>query len=99
MMAAPRPTPAPDPTPSVLPPCRYDEAAKRLGVSETTVYRHYADLGGTKVGGTVLIPRHVVDQLVLGPDGGLSPLQRALALLPQLDVEQRIRLAREALDY
>lgn len=78
-------------------PYRVKDAAQLLGVSEDTIARGFAELGGAKVKGTILIPRHRVDALVYGPDAGKPPVERVLETLPVLSFEDRVKVARAAL--
>ena len=71
--------------PAQPPPYRPEEAAQLLGVSRITVQRHFAALGGVKLGSAVLIPRARVDELAGLPAVELPAVERIAALLPLLD--------------
>lgn len=68
-----------------LPPYRPDEAAQLLGVSKVTVIRHFAALGGIKLGSAIVIPRARVDEIAGTQPQEAPPLERVLALVPLLD--------------
>ena len=83
--------------PATPPPYTARQAAERLGCSVDLLEKNFAALGGLKVGAKILIPRHTVDALVDGPEAGVPPLQRVIALLPRLSAEARRRVALTAL--
>ena len=74
--------PAPERQP---PPYRPEEAAQLLGVSKVTVIRHFAALGGVKLGSAIVIPRARVDEIAGTQPQEAPPLERIQALLPLLD--------------
>jgi hypothetical protein len=73
------------------------DAAERLGVSRDLIEKHYAALGGIKLGSKLLIPRHVVDALCEGPEAGTPAVERVLSVLPALSKHDRVRVASAAL--
>ena len=74
------------------PPYRPDEAAQLLGVSKVTVIRHFAALGGLKLGSAIVIPRARVDEIAGTAPQEAPPLERIQALLPLLDRDQTYRV-------
>ena len=72
--------------PGGAPPYKTAEAVALLGVSQDAIENHYRDLGGTKIGARVVIPRARVDELCGIPAPDPTPaVERVLALVPLLD--------------